>query len=145
MDHKHRVRVSKFLSKYLRHAPEEIGLSLEPGGWVAVDLLLAAATQHGRPLTREELSDIVATSDKQRFAFDETGDRVRANQGHSVEVDLQLDPADPPDVLYHGTAEAMLPAILAAGLLKMRRHHVHLTRDAETAVRVGSRHGRPVV
>jgi putative RNA 2'-phosphotransferase len=145
VDRKHQVRVSKFLSKHLRHSPGEIGLTLEPGGWVAVGLLLAAATRHGCPLTREELSAIVATSDKQRFAFDDSGDRVRANQGHSVEVDLQLDPAGPPDVLYHGTAEAVLPAIREGGLLKMRRHHVHLSRDAETAVRVGTRHGRPVV
>lgn len=145
MDHKHQVRVSKFLSKYLRHAPGEIGLTLEPGGWVAVDLLLAAATRHGCPVTRIELDEIVATSDKQRFAFDETNTRIRANQGHSVDVDLELDPADPPEVLYHGTAEAVLPAILAGGLLKMRRHHVHLSRDAGTAVRVGARHGKPVV
>jgi putative RNA 2'-phosphotransferase len=110
-----------------------------------VDLLLTAAARHGCPITRIELDEIVFTSDKQRFAFDETEARVRANQGHSVEVDLQLDPADPPDVLYHGTAEAVLPAILAGGLLKMRRHHVHLSRDVETAVRVGARHGRPVV
>ncbi len=145
MDDERKVRVSKFLSKHLRHAPAEVGLTLEHGGWVAVEDLLDAATRHGCPVTREELDEIVSTSDKQRFAFDETGGRVRANQGHSVEVDLQLDLADQPVVLYHGTAAAVLPAILADGLLKMRRHHVHLSRDAETALRVGSRHGKPVV
>ncbi len=145
MDQKRKVRVSKFLSKHLRHAPADIGLTLEPGGWVAVDQLLAAAARHQSPITRAELDEVVATSDKKRFAFDETGTRIRANQGHSVEVDLQLEPVDPPDVLYHGTAEPVLPAILAGGLLKMSRHHVHLSKDVETAVRVGSRRGKPVV
>jgi putative RNA 2'-phosphotransferase len=145
VDDKHRVRVSKFLSRHLRHAPADIGLTLEPGGWVPVEQLLAAAARLGRPITRAELDEVVATSDKQRFAFVDTGSRLRANQGHSVEVDLQLDPADPPAVLYHGTVAAVLPAILAGGLLKMRRHHVHLSKDVETATRVGSRHGKPVV
>jgi putative RNA 2'-phosphotransferase len=145
VDAKQKVRVSKFLSKHLRHAPAEIGLTLEPGGWVAVDMLLAAAVRHGCPITRIELDEIVLTSDKQRFAFDETEARIRANQGHSIEVDLQLDSAEPPNILYHGTAEAVLPAILSGGLLKMRRHHVHLSRDIETAIRVGVRHGKPVV
>jgi putative RNA 2'-phosphotransferase len=145
VDEKRKVRVSKFLSKHLRHTPADIGLTLGPGGWVAVDLLLAAAARHQCPITRAELDEVVATSDKTRFAFDGTGTRIRANQGHSVEVDLQLEPADPPAVLYHGTAEPALPAILASGLLKMNRHHVHLSRDAVTAVKVGSRHGKPVV
>lgn len=145
MDDRRRVRLSKFLSRHLRHAPAEIGLALEPSGWVSVEALLAAVARHGRPITLGELNDVVATSDKQRFAFDESGTRIRANQGHSVEVDLQLEPAAPPDVLYHGTAADSLPAILRDGLLKMRRHHVHLSRDAETAWRAGGRHGKPVV
>ena len=94
---------------------------------------------------RAEFDAVVAGSDKQRFGLDDTGTRVRANQGHSVAVDLQLDPADPPDVLYHGTAERTLPAIMAAGLKPMGRHHVHLSAEVETARRVGARHGRPVV
>jgi putative RNA 2'-phosphotransferase len=133
------------LSKHLRHAPGEIGLTLDAGGWVAVEELLSAANSHGCPLTRDELNEIVITSDKQRFAFDETGDRIRANQGHSIEVELQLDPVEPPPFLYHGTAEVNLPAIIQNGLLRMRRHHVHLSSEVETASRVGSRHGKPVV
>jgi putative RNA 2'-phosphotransferase len=87
----------------------------------------------------------VAGNDKQRFAFDETGQQIRANQGHSVEVDLQLEPAQPPAVLYHGTNERSVPAILAAGLRKMTRHHVHLSPDLATARKVGGRRGRPVI
>jgi putative RNA 2'-phosphotransferase len=145
MDETRIVRISKFFSKHLRHAPREIGLALQPGGWVAVDDLLAATARHGFPVTRAELDVVVTTNDKQRFAFDETGTRIRANQGHSVEVDLELTAADPPELLYHGTAAASLPAILSGGLLKMRRHHVHLSKDIATALRVGARHGKPVV
>ncbi|OWK47251.1 RNA 2'-phosphotransferase [Fimbriiglobus ruber] len=145
MNDKHRVRVSKFISKHLRHAPAEIGLTLEPGGWVGVDTLLAAAGAHGFLISRAELEEVVAKCDKQRCAFDETGTRIRANQGHSVEVDLELDPAVPPELLYHGTALRTLPLILDGGLLKMARHHVHLSRDFETALKVGGRHGKPVV
>lgn len=135
-----RTRLSKRLSYYLRHAPGEIGLTLEPGGWVSVDALVAALE-----ITRAELEDVVAWNPKQRFAFDETGARIRANQGHSVEIDLQLTSAEPPAVLYHGTGERAVEAILREGLLRMERHHVHLSADLETARRVGSRHGRPHV
>src|SRR4051812_24621747 len=99
MDDKRRVRVSKYLSKHLRHEPEGLGLTLAPGGWVPVDELLAACARKHFPVTREELDEVVTTNDKQRFAFDETGTRIRANQGHSVEVDLQLEPAEPPPTL----------------------------------------------
>ena len=145
MNDKHKVRVSKFLSKHLRHAPAEIGLTLEEGGWVAVELLLAAAANHGCRITRAELDEIVTTSDKQRFAFDESGTFIRASQGHSVEVDLQLEPTTPPDVLYHGTTDAVLAIILRDGLNKMRRQHVHLSNDIATALKVGGRHGKPVL
>lgn len=137
--------LSKFLSRHLRHRPEALGLTLQEGGWVAVADLLAACAAHGRPLTRPELAELVENNDKQRFAFDETGQRIRAQQGHSVAVDLQLRPAAPPAVLYHGTAPAALPAIRRAGLLKMSRHHVHLSADEATARRVGARRGRPVL
>ena len=145
MDPKTATRHSKFLSQHLRHQPEAIGLTLQAGGWVAVADLLAACAAHGHILTRDELDDLVEDSDKQRFAYDETGQRIRAQQGHSVAVDLELDPAVPPAVLYHGTAPAALPAIHATGLQKMSRHHVHLTADATTARRVGQRRGRPVL
>ncbi|QKG56865.1 RNA 2'-phosphotransferase [Hymenobacter sp. BRD128] len=145
MDPKQATRLSKFLSQHLRHAPAAIGLRLEAGGWVAVADLLAACAAHSHPLTRDELEDLVEDNDKQRFAFDETGQRLRAQQGHSVAVDLQLAPAAPPAVLYHGTAPAALPAIQREGLQKMSRHHVHLTADEATARRVGQRRGRPVL
>lgn len=145
MDAKATTRLSKFLSQHLRHQPAAIGLTLQEGGWVAVADLLAACAAHGRPLTRDELKDLVENNDKQRFAFDETGQRLRAQQGHSVAIDLQLTPAVPPAVLYHGTAPAALPAIRRAGLQKMSRHHVHLTTDEATARRVGQRRGRPVL
>jgi putative RNA 2'-phosphotransferase len=145
MDHKDRVRLSKFLSRILRHAPEDLGLTLEPGGWVSIDALLAATPSAGVRITVEQLREIVATSDKQRFAFDEAGTRIRANQGHSVEVDLQLTPAEPPAELYHGTADHNVEAILRDGLRRMARHHVHLSPDTHTATKVGQRHGRPVI
>lgn len=139
--------LSKYLSLHLRHQPEAIGLTLEPGGWVAIEELLAASATHSNlpvPLTRDRLETIVATSDKQRFAMSPDGDRIRANQGHSVPIDLQLTPQAPPEFLYHGTAEPALAAIQAEGLKKMARHHVHLSANPDTAKAVGSRHGRPV-
>ena len=139
------VKVSKYLSKHLRHQPERLGLTLGAGGWVAVDQLLTACAQHQFPISREELEAVVATSDKKRFSFDSTGELIRANQGHSVEVDLQLEPQVPPDILYHGTGDRAVEMILQSGLNKMSRHHVHLSQDVETARKVGTRHGRPVV
>ncbi|KUH38706.1 MULTISPECIES: RNA 2'-phosphotransferase [Streptomyces] len=143
MDARRTVKVSKYLSRHLRHEPERIGLVLDAHGWVPVDDLLHALARHGVPLSRAELEHVVASSDKQRFALD--GDRIRANQGHSVEVDLALPPAEPPAYLYHGTVAASLDAIRADGLRPMGRHHVHLSPDRETARRVGARRGRPVV
>lgn len=142
---KHLVHISKTLSKYLRHEPEALGLRLEPGGWVSVETLLNALERKGRRVTREELETVVAKNDKQRFSFDATRERIRANQGHSTPVDLELEPIEPPETLYHGTAKANLTAILETGLQRMNRHHVHLSHDTETAQSVGSRHGKPVV
>lgn len=139
------VKISKYLSKHLRHRPERLGLRLAPGGWVAVDDLLSSCAAHDFPLTRAELEEVVARNDKRRFSFDESGERIRANQGHSVEVDLQLRAAEPPPVLYHGTGERAAPLIGEAGIRKMGRHHVHLSPDRETARTVGARRGRPVV
>ena len=140
-----RVTVSKFLSKHLRHDPAGLGLTLQPGGWVPVADLLAGAAARGVPITPAELAELVRDSDKQRFAFDDTGTRIRANQGHSAEVDLELTPAAPPAVLYHGTGRQTAPLIRRDGLLKMQRHHVHLSADPVTAARVGGRHGVPLV
>ena len=145
MNDKRAVRVSKYLSRHLRHAPHELGLTLEPGGWVPVADLLAAADRNGFRITREELDAVVSGSDKQRFALDETGTKIRANQGHSVEVDLQLEPSEPPAELFHGTAAQNVDSILATGLGRRARHHVHLSPDTETATKVGQRHGKPVV
>jgi putative RNA 2'-phosphotransferase len=139
------IRVSKYLSKYLRHAPHELGLTLQPGGWVPVDDLLDGARSDGFPISYDELVECVETNDKRRFSFDETGDLIRANQGHSVEVDLQLEERVPPETLYHGTVERFLPAILPEGLNRGDRHHVHLSKDVATARRVGARRGKPVV
>ncbi len=145
MDDAKLVKISKYLSKHLRHQPERLGLELAPGGWVAVDDLLAVCRQHSFPITRDELQEVVERNSKQRFSFDDTGARIRANQGHSVEVDLQLALATPPDVLYHGTGHGTATAIEEDGLLRMNRHHVHLSIDAPTARAVGTRHGRPVI
>jgi putative RNA 2'-phosphotransferase len=139
------VKISKYLAKYLRHAPHVLGLTLQPGGWVPVDDLLAAAEKNGFPISYDELVECVETNDKQRFAFDETGDLIRANQGHSVEVDLQLEEREPPEFLYHGTVERFLASILEEGLVRGKRHHVHLSKDVETARKVGARRGKPVI
>jgi len=145
MNPKQLVTVSKFLSKHLRHEPESLGLTLADGGWVSVQTLLDACAKHGFPITRDQLDEVVRTSDKKRFAFDDTGTRIRANQGHSTPVDLQLQPLEPPALLYHGSAKKNVAAILGFGLLKMKRHHVHLSRDIATALKVGTRHGKPVI
>jgi uncharacterized protein (TIGR02452 family) len=137
--------LSKFLSLVLRHEPQRIGITLDSAGWTDVAELLAAAAVHGTPLTRDELAEIVATSDKQRFALSADGTRIRANQGHSVEVELELAPATPPTLLYHGTVDRFLDGIRAKGLIKGERHHVHLSADLETAQKVGGRRGRYVI
>lgn len=139
------VRTSKFLSLVLRHEPGLIGITLDEAGWVPVSELLRACREHGRPVTPDELREVVEGNDKRRFSFSEDGLRIRASQGHSVPVNLGYDPADPPELLYHGTAEKFLPLIREQGLRKGARHHVHLSHDAETARRVGGRRGRPFV
>ncbi|MEU6069501.1 MULTISPECIES: RNA 2'-phosphotransferase [Streptomyces] len=143
MDERRTVKVSKYLSKHLRHQPERIGLTLDEGGWVEIDTLIAAAAAHGFRFSRTELDHVVAANDKKRFAVE--GTRIRASQGHSIEVDLGLPPATPPQYLYHGTVARNLESIRAAGLRPMNRHDVHLSADRETATRVGARRGRPVV
>lgn len=139
------VTISKFLSKHLRHAPEALGLTLQPGGWVSVDELLSGCERVQFAISYDELIECVETSDKKRFSFDESGDLIRANQGHSVEVDLELEAKPPPTVLFHGTVERFLASIMAEGLIKGKRHHVHLSKDIETARKVGARRGKPVI
>ena len=139
------TKISKFLSLVLRHEPARIGITLDSAGWTDVDALLAASAAHGVAITRDELAQIVASSDKQRFALTADGARIRANQGHSVEVELELAPATPPALLYHGTVDRFLDSIRAKGLVKGERHHVHLSADIATAQKVGGRRGKPVV
>lgn len=139
------VRKSKFLSLVLRHRPDKIGLQLDAAGWAEIEDLLAKAAAANVSISRSELDVIVAENNKQRFIISDNGRRIRANQGHSINVDLGLEPCTPPDVLYHGTAVRFLESILAQGLCKQNRQHVHLSGDWETAVAVGKRHGKPVV
>ncbi len=134
------VRLSKRLSFVLRHRPDSVGLTLDDGGWVGVDELLDALG-----VTRSELAEVVARNDKVRFAFDRTGTRIRASQGHSVPVDLGYAPARPPAELFHGTPQRSLARILAEGLRPGARHAVHLSPDVGTARAVGARRGPPVV
>lgn len=145
MDQRATIKTSKFLSLVLRHRPEIVGITLDDSGWTEVETLLDALKRHGRPLSRTELEHVVAANSKRRFAFSDDGRRIRASQGHSVEVDLQYEPLAPPELLYHGTAERNLSSIRRDGLHRGRRHHVHLSPDAVTARTVGQRHGRPVV
>ncbi len=133
MNGRERVKLSKFMSLVLRHDPGCIGIALDEQGWVAIDDLLAGAARQRVALNRERLETIVATSDKRRFAISDDGLRIRANQGHSVEVDLQLEARQPPEVLFHGTVARFLDSIAQQGLLKGARRHVHLSADRETA------------
>jgi len=136
-------QLSKLLSLVLRHRPDRFGVQLDDGGWVEVPALLESLGRHGRPVTRAQLERIVVGDDKQRFAL--VADRIRANQGHSVTVDLGLAPQPPPHRLYHGTPRSNLDPILTAGLQRSGRHAVHLSADAATALRVGARRGPAVV
>jgi putative RNA 2'-phosphotransferase len=145
MDDNKIVAASKRLALHLRHAPERIGITLDPGGWVEVDTFLAALSRHGLPLSREQLEEVMARNNKRRYTFDETGTRIRASQGHSVAVELDLPITQPPALLYHGTAQRFLDVILREGLRPMRRHDVHLSSTIETATSVGARHGKPIV
>lgn len=145
MNEKERTRTSKFLSLVLRHEPQRIGLELDAAGWVDVEALLTACRQHGMSLERDGLEEVVATNEKKRFAFSDDGRRIRASQGHSVEVSLGYVPQTPPSRLFHGTTARFLDSIRRAGLDKRERQHVHLSADAKTAEKVGQRHGRPAV
>lgn len=139
------VKVSKFLSLVLRHQPELIGLQLDAHGWADVEELLDKAQRHQRALDRATLERVVRENEKQRFAFNEDETKIRANQGHSIQVDLQLEPTEPLPLLFHGTATRFLAAIAKSGLNPQSRQHVHLSPDETTAILVGQRHGTSVV
>ena len=138
-------RQSKFLSLILRHKPEEVGLTLDRAGWVRLDQLIRAMRAHGRPISRRELEVLVEQDEKRRYSISSDGAFIRAAQGHSIEVDLGLEPREPPITLYHGTARKNLDGIFSNGLQSMRRRQVHLSSVATDAEVVGRRHGRPIV
>ena len=136
---------SKFLSYILRHKPDSIGLTLDDYGWADVKELIKKANASGRNVTLDLLRDVVANNDKQRFSFSQNFKYIRANQGHSIKIDLGLEPIEPPDTLYHGTATRNLDSIFADGINAGNRHHVHLSSTIDTARVVGARHGQPIV
>jgi len=138
-------RISKFMSYVLRHHPGKIGIELDENGWIAVDLLLQAFASQGREISRATLDYVVRTNNKKRFQYSEDGCRIRATQGHSINVDLGYEPAEPPEYLYHGTYTKAIGSIRATGLTRQQRHHVHLHLDKTLAVDVGSRRGQPVL
>ncbi|TYQ32080.1 RNA 2'-phosphotransferase [Pseudanabaena sp. UWO310] len=142
---KNLVHLSKFMSLVLRHQPEIIGLTLDEHGWVEVDRLIELAKRNGTDISIAQLEEIVATNDKKRFAFNPEKSKIRANQGHSLQVTLDLNPQLPPNPLFHGTATRFLDSIRQQGLLAGKRQHVHLSADVATAIKVGQRHGKPVV
>jgi putative RNA 2'-phosphotransferase len=145
MDNKEITTLSKFLSLVLRHKPHIIGIEMDESGWVLVPELIKKVKEHGHDLTLTKLKEIVATSDKKRFAFNQYESKIRANQGHSIKVDLKLDEKEPPEILYHGTVNQFLNSIYRQGLVKGQRHHVHLSEDVHTANSVGARRGKPIL
>ena len=137
---------SKFISLILRHKPETIGISLDEHGWADVQELIDGVNQtDGHVLDMDLLEEIVRIDEKQRYSFNEERTLIRANQGHSIPVDVELEEKIPPDILYHGTGEKYVPSIDAQGLIPKSRLYVHLSSNMETAKKVGSRHGRPVI
>jgi putative RNA 2'-phosphotransferase len=142
---KREVEISKFLSLVLRHEPGKIGITLDENGWTDCEQLIQAAGRRGKTFSYETLVEIVRDSDKQRFALSEDGKRIRANQGHSVKVDLALEPQAPPEFLYHGTVPKFIESIRRTGLHKGERHHVHLSPNLLTATKVGERRGEAVI
>ena len=137
-------KTSKFISLILRHKPEVIGITLDEHGWADVEKLVAGI-QRTQAFDMEMLEEIVRTDHKQRYSFNEDKTLIRANQGHSVPVDVELSVIKPPEVLYHGTGQKYVDSIDKIGLIPKSRLYVHLSGDIDTAVKVGSRHGKPVV
>lgn len=139
-----RVQIGKFLCKILRHQPEVIGIRLDEHGWADVDELLPGINRE-YPVTMEDLEEIVRTDSKQRYSWNEDHTLLRANQGHSIPVDVELPEAEPPEVLYHGTATRFAASIDRTGLDRRSRLYVHLSDNPQTALEVGKRHGQPMV
>jgi putative RNA 2'-phosphotransferase len=140
------IRISKFLSLLLRHSPATIHLNMDKNGWVTIQEIIDNAKKFKKmDLTIDTIKTVVETNDKQRFIISDDGKRIRANQGHSIQVDLELENKIPPDFLYHGTASRFIDSIMKDGLKPMRSQYVHLSMNEETALKVGKRHGTPVV
>lgn len=142
---KNHTKLSKFLSLVLRHKPETIGLELSDEGWTDVNSLIKKMNKYGQKIDLETLKIVVDTNSKKRFAFNEDLTQIRASQGHSVDLNLGYEPKTPPPTLFHGTAQKNVDNIFKTGLEKRERHHVHLSKDVNTAIKVGQRHGKPVV
>ncbi|AMO20308.1 RNA 2'-phosphotransferase [Flavobacterium columnare] len=145
MNEKDIKNISKFLSLILRHSPETIHLKLDENGWADVEELITKSNKNRKALDFETLQYVVETNDKKRFTFNEDLTKIRANQGHSISVDLELQPQTPPDELYHGTVAKFIDTILKDGIQKMNRQHVHLSKDKETAIKVGNRRGTAII
>lgn len=137
--------MGKFISLVLRHKPEIIGIKLDEHGWANVAELINGMNKVGKLIDLNTLKIIVAENDKQRYSFNENKTKIRANQGHSIDVDIELKLCEPPEYLYHGTASRFLDNIIKQGIKKQSRQYVHLSRDIQTAAKVGARHGLPIV
>jgi putative RNA 2'-phosphotransferase len=142
---KNLVKLSKFVSLVLRHQPEVIGLKLDENGWAEVDHFIELARQHGKDISKSVLEEIVETNNKKRFSFNPEKSKIRANQGHSIDIELGLTPKQPPEILFHGTATRFIESIRQQGLIAGSRQHVHMSSDETTAMNVGQRHGKPIV
>ncbi len=139
------INLGRTISLILRHHPESFDVKIDSHGWVDVDELISKMINHGKNIDRKTLDRIVAENNKQRYSYNEDKTKIRANQGHSIIVDLELVPVSPPDILYHGTSLKCIESISRKGIMKMSRNHVHLSADTETAFNVGKRHGKPAV
>ena len=145
INEKQNKRISKFLSLVLRHAPDKIGIELDNAGWTYVEDLLEKMNANGMSISMEILEFVVDTNNKKRFSFDSTHTKIRANQGHSIEIQHGFQAIEPPQYLFHGTSDKSIDNIKESGIKKMQRHHVHLSADESTAINVGGRHGKPIV
>jgi len=145
MNEKKIISVSKFMSRILRHDPESVGIILDENGWADTNALISGMNKANKKVTLDDLKVVVENNNKQRFKFSDDFSKIRANQGHSVQVNVEMNETVPPDILYHGTATRFLASIKTDGLLPQKRLQVHLSADKETAIKVGGRHGKPVV
>lgn len=145
MTEQDKKRIGKFLSLILRHHPDKIGIELDEQGWANVKELIEKCKKHRYHFSMEDLIEVVETNDKKRYSFNEKRSKIRANQGHSIDIDLALSAIEPPEFLYHGTATRFISSIMKEGIVKGGRQHVHLSKEKETATKVGSRHGKPAI